>query len=537
VPEQRRHLQPPSLRASAIALPVGQDVRTPSLADRLAQISPLNLAGIQWAACALIVAILLIPTLLASLMTIPGFPQSGGAILRIRMWQRSLGFDPYSASPLLPPQTAFLLVLLALAVIAAFAAQAIAFWIVWTRNGDRYAAWTWWVGPIGSHLIMLLMAPMSADVFFYAMTGDMAANGHNPYTHALREFPTNPLFRYNHWIDMTSVYGPVWTTINRAIVGITGPDPFAAVLAFKLLLGLSALALAGLVWLIALRLTGSRRLAIAAFVLVAWQPNMIMETSGQAHNDSFMVLLLTAGIGVALIWGGRALRPAIALAAISIGIKYVTLPVVGLVALLRLATMRHGGHTGWRLVRAWALDLLVLALVAAIFVAPYWTGPEFFREMIREPGRLFSNPIFQPRLRSFMREIGLGSTLRMLQEGLPVIMQSLVVLFLLREAGRNTVTMFAFGKNAIDAPRSARLPLDVSATLLQSWMAIAIALSMFTPNAHSWYLTWPVVPVALFIVVQRRRGLEGYTSSSLPHWFWAYLVVTAVMTIASFQVS
>ena len=541
MPEQPP-VQPPTTRVTSLALPVGGGVRSTSFPERLARVSPLNLAVLQWASCGVIVAILLFPPLLASLMSIPGFPQSGGAIIRIRMWQRSFGFDPYGAEPLLPPQTAFLMLLLAFAVVAAFATQAIAFWRAWS-GGDRYPAWQWWLGPIGSHLIMLFMAPMSADVFFYAMTGDMTANGHNPYLHTLREFPENPFFRYNHWFDMTSVYGPLWTSVSRAIVSITGPDPFHAVLAFKLLLGLSAITLAGLVWFIALRLTESRRLATCAFVLVAWQPNMILETSGQAHNDSFMLLLLVAGIGALMVWGARFLRPALAIAALSIGVKYVTLPAVGLVALVRIATTRHGERTGWRLARAWALDALVLAAIAAIFIAPYWTGPEFFREMVREPGRLFSNPVFQPRLRSFMREIGLGSTLRMLQHGLPVIMQTLVVLFLLREAGRNALTMLDLRRVVADPANAARgrqtgmLPTEVTVALLQSWMAVAVALSMCTPNAHSWYLTWPIVPIALYVVVQRRRGADEFGSNTMPHWFWAYLAITGLMTIASFQVS
>ncbi|MGN6483325.1 MAG: hypothetical protein ACTHMX_02885, partial [Thermomicrobiales bacterium] len=135
------------------------------------------------------------------------------------------------------------------------------------------------------------------------------------------------------------------------------------------------------------------------------------------------------------------------------------------------------------------------------------------------------------------------STLRMLQHGLPVIMQSLVILFLLREAGRNARTMLELGRLASDPANLARnrqtgaLPTDITVALLQSWMAVSIALSMCTPNAHSWYLTWPIVPIALYVVVQRRRGADGFGSSTMPHWFWASLAITALMTIASFQVS
>ncbi|MGB3330198.1 MAG: hypothetical protein WBA46_14655 [Thermomicrobiales bacterium] len=541
MPEQQRPSQTSMPRTTTMALQVGQDVRSPSLAERIARVTPLHLALVQWMACGVVVSVLLFPTLFSSLLTIPGFPQSGGAILRIRMWQRSFGFNPYRFDPLEPPETAFLLGILALAVILAFAVHAIAFWQVWSNTDSGSPRWHWLLGPVGSHIIMLFMAPMSADVFFYAMTGDMAATGRNPYLHALSEYPENPLFRYNHWVDMTSVYGPIWTGVNRVLMAITGPQPFQAVLAFKLLLGLSSLALAGVVWFVALRLTHSHRLALTAFILVAWQPNMILESSGQAHNDSFMLLLLVTGIGTVLVWGRRLLRPALAVAALSIGVKYVTLPIAGLVALLRLATCPHEKHRGWRITRSWALDALVLMLLAAVFIAPYWTGPTFFQEMVREPGRLFSNPIFQPRLRSVMREIGLGSTLHALQQGLPFIMQSLVVLFILREGVRQTRSMLAFGRTRSDEsasrPRTRQLPLDVTASLLQSWMAITIALAMCTPNSHSWYLTWPVVPVALYLVVQRRRGEEEYRTSTMPNWVLVYLAVTALMTITSFQIS
>ena len=147
-------------------------------------------------------------------------------------------------------------------------AQGWAFWLAW--RGRRHSLWLWLTPPIVAQALMILMVPSNADIFFYEMTGDMAANGINPYAQALMEYPSNPLLPYNHWVEMTAVYGPVWTSVNAAIMSTTGADPVLATIVFKVFLGIVALSLSVLVYWLAKLLTESAQLATVAAVLVAW---------------------------------------------------------------------------------------------------------------------------------------------------------------------------------------------------------------------------------------------------------------------------
>jgi hypothetical protein len=384
--------------------------------------------------------------------------------------------------------------------------------------------WQWLLGPIGSHLIMLLLVPSNADVFFYEMTGDMAANGINPYVHALLEYPDNPLLPYNHWIEMTAVYGPVWTAANSAIMAITGPDPVMATVVYKSLLGIVALALAGLVYWFVKSLTSKQSLAVVAGVLVAWQPNMIIESSGQAHNDPVMLLLSTAGIFLAIAGGTRAIRGGIILIALSAMIKYVTLPLLGLLGLVRLIDRRkRRGLPG--VAGDWLVDGIAILLVVYAAFTPFWSGFDILRQMVLEPGRLFTNPLwFDPyMLLDFLFPSWVADAFASVtRAGMQLLSVGLILLVIVIFGKR----MWALGA----VSQSAESPPVWTKPLLVGWTVILSTLALLPVNSHPWYWTWPIVPIAVLICFNA-SGNES-TAPTAPRWFWGYLVLTAVMTIA-----
>ena len=51
----------------------------------------------------------------------------------------------------------------------------------------------------------------------------------NPYATPLYDVFQSPLYAYNHWVDMTTVYGPLWTLVTQGVVSLTGPEPARAV--------------------------------------------------------------------------------------------------------------------------------------------------------------------------------------------------------------------------------------------------------------------------------------------------------------------
>lgn len=453
--------------------------------------------------------------------------ETAGALERVALWQRGildvLGMDPEGSFYSLPPGV--IAYAARIAYIGMFLAQGWAFWIAW--HGTKAPFWKWLLGPVGAHLLMLLMPPSNADIFFYEITGDLARNGINPYVERMSEFPGNPLLPYNHWVDMTAVYGPVWTSFNSLVIWITGPDPLLATLVFKALFGLVALVLAALVYWFVSRLTGAHHLAVASGVLVAWQPNLIVESTGLGHNDPVMMLLSTSGMVMVILGGTRAIRGGIVLVVLSALIKYTSLPLMGILGLTRLADRRERGElTG--VFRSWILDGIAIGAVLVAAFAPFWVGTRTLREMITEPGRLFSSPLYlYPKVG--LEHIGPDWIAHRFESITSTFIQLLVV-------GVVLATTLRFGKqmwNAGARPQTDKgLPVWTRPVLV-SWAVILTSLALIPVNSHPWYWTWPIVPIAILIGHDGKFAskLQGHVPG-IPTWLWGYLFLTGAMTIA-----
>lgn len=484
----------------------------------------------MWVAVAVMVYALLATPVEDGNRGLMNLTESVGALERTALWQRAFSWLPgaeagggfVSWPPLLLNWT------VRLSLIVLFVVHALAFWRCWSGGGGSLLRWM--VGPIGAHLLMIGFLPTSADVFYYAMSGDLANTGANPYAYPLIYFPENPLYPYNHWVDMTAVYGPFWTAINQALVAVTGNDPVAAVVGFKLFLGAVAIGLALLVFWLAKQLTGSRQLALAAGVLVAWQPNLILESSGQAHNDAVMLLLATSGLALAVLGGQRGVRGALVLIAASAAVKYVTLPLLGLVGLVRLAEYRRSGVAG--LTRAWLLDGLAVAAVWIAAFAPYWVGPRTFAEMVSEPGRNFSNPLWLVPYLLSRWTIGKAVD--------PIFFGGLRVLLVGVTLGLVVWIAYRFGRHMVSRAPTRLFPAMVPAVsglpwwtgpLLVAWAATLGALAFLPVNTHAWYSTWPVVPVALLVAFRASTTPVDGVPPTLPRWFWVYLTFSALVML------
>jgi len=452
--------------------------------------------------------------------------ESFGALERVALWQRALQWLPGSTGDggfftLAPGAIAYGV---RAALVAMFLVHVWSFLLAW--RGNHRPFWMWLIGPIGAHVILLLMVPSNADVFFYEISGDLAADGLNPYLHPLVLFPDHPIYPYNHWVNMSTVYGPLWTTINAGLMQVAGPDPVTATFLYKAVLGVVAIACAVVTYRLAGFLTGQPRLAVAAGVLVAWQPNMLIESSGQAHNDPVLMLLATCGLALVLSGGIGAIRGAIVLVAASVMIKYVTLPLIGLLALVRLAAPNTKGRIA-RLLGHWAVDAVAIAAVVIGTFAPYWSGPETLAEMLREPGRIFTHPLW------FMPSLLLEDLFSPEVAGLYKVVSRLGLLLVLLVVMAGIVSRFAW---TVWHGGTARLDEDSSSTapwirpLLVAWAAMVCALAFIPANSHPWYWAWPIVPVALLVTFD--NSTEPGTLHRLPRWFWAYMAVTMVLTLA-----
>jgi hypothetical protein len=144
--------------------------------------------------------------------------------------------------------------------------------------------------------VTMLVMPgyYSADAFSYAMYGRLAAiYGLNPYVNPPAAAAADLIMPWVTWRDLVSPYGPLWTDVSWALAAAThAVSPMTQVFAYKLLMNAVHLTNVVLVWWLLGQFTSDLRARIGGLVLFAWNPLVLLETAGSAHNDELMVLLL-----------------------------------------------------------------------------------------------------------------------------------------------------------------------------------------------------------------------------------------------------
>jgi hypothetical protein len=151
--------------------------------------------------------------------------------------------------------------------------------------------------------LFLLPGLYTTDIFSYVMYGHISALYNlNPYIYPPNYFPNHELLN-THWIhpiwfDAPSVYGPLWTDLGWIFARLIAPLSLVhQVFAYKLLMNAAHLFNLTLVWWLLGRLMPSRpRARLTAFAVFAWNPVMLFDGAGNAHNDVLMVTLLLLGV-------------------------------------------------------------------------------------------------------------------------------------------------------------------------------------------------------------------------------------------------
>lgn len=239
-------------------------------------------------------------------------------------------------------------------------------------NPDRRALWLV-TGFGGVFAVSLLLQPYlaSQDIFSYALYARiLGLYGQNPYVDVPRDFPFDPLLEAIFWKDQPSNYGPIWIYLSAFVARLTGPDVALTLAALKALPAAFAIAGTPLVWSILGRVSPRDRLV--GTVLYAWNPLLVVETSGNGHNDSVMSFFLL--LGVWLYVRGRPL-PAMAALVVSALTKYVALALVPLFGIVQL---RNARTTPERIKVVASNGLLGAALVVVTFF-PVYAGPATFQ--------------------------------------------------------------------------------------------------------------------------------------------------------------
>jgi len=219
-------------------------------------------------------------------------------------------------------------------------------------------------------VIAFSLYPITAiDTYVYLAWGRVwAYYGANPFLVAPASFPQDPLTAFTGcWADDTTPYGPLWTWLSAIPGLVAGKDLLAGLLLMKALALASYLG-AGLAISHALSsVDGSIR--APGLLLFLWNPLIVLEVVGNAHNDGVMVFL--ALLAVALIVSRRPLAGFLALT-LSVLTKYATVLVAPVFLLHALANV-----PGWRRrARLVAMVAVSCAALAALLTAPFWAGKE-----------------------------------------------------------------------------------------------------------------------------------------------------------------
>ncbi|MBI3968603.1 MAG: hypothetical protein HY329_23460 [Chloroflexi bacterium] len=451
--------------------------------------------------------------------------------------------------------TAPLLAWLAATLVLAGASYVAALWIL--DCGAARCRGAGWVvlGFTALFQTTLLLMPgiFTTDVFSYLMYGRISGLwGLNPYVAVPAQFPDQQLLQWIHplWHEQPSVYGPMWEQVGRLLAPALQPLSLVdQTLVYKLLTNVVRLANLGLVWWLLGRFRpgdGSDAVRLTAFTIFAWNPLLLFEIAGNAHNDGLMVTLLflsliplaglvsgasaegsgrlprarladgepSGGARVAHQESGRWLA-ASALIGLSALVKYTT-AVVGIffvaVWLRRLPTWRAralwlaGGAAlmlGLTLVLAWPwLQLEALApLVAA-------AGGKLYQNSVPDVlAHVLATSLFDPFGRD--PETALATS----RFWVKVVARGLFLAYLAYELRR---LWPAAGRDANEA---------VTAALAAATRALLVLLLVVLTWVLTWYFTWPLALATLLgWRSQLARVAVGYTITALPvfyvHHYW-----------------
>jgi len=233
--------------------------------------------------------------------------------------------------------------------------------------------------------LFLLPGLYTTDIFSYVMYGQISAIYNlNPYIYPPNYFPNHELMNGNWihpiWFDAPSVYGPLWTNLGWVFARLIAPLSLVhQVFAYKVLMNVAHVVNLVLVWwLLSLLMSGRRRARLTAFTVFAWNPVMLFDGPGNAHNDVLMVTLLLLGVAPLALSVSRPTNRAwlggtffIAMSAL---IKYTT----GLVGLFYLVPWaRRLGSLPARLLWLGGTGVLVVAVTLVLF----WPWLEFPRAL------------------------------------------------------------------------------------------------------------------------------------------------------------
>jgi len=329
----------------------------------------------------------------------------------------------------------------------------------------------WIVGSIvGLHVVFLLAPPLlSTDIFGYLAHARLwSVHGLNPYSHVVAEIPADPVNQYlgRTWPKaLAAPYGPL-LLMGSPLLAALG---FAAAMwALKLAAAVAALGAVALTWKAARVLGRDPRPAAA---LVGLNPLWLAWSVGGAHNDLPMVLLMTAGVCLAV-----ASRPRLAGAALAGAVAVKATAGIALLALVAGGVRRRR---------------VLVGAVAGAAVAAALSFAVFGADLLGSVGSLLEQGQGSSR-QSVPRDI---SRLLRSEYPLPALRHLGTVIFVL-----TTVAMLGWAARTrrwIDAAGWITVALLATTTWLHAWYIVALLPLAALSESRRLQVTTVVMTIAM----------------------------------------
>jgi hypothetical protein len=291
--------------------------------------------------------------------------------------------DPLGADSFLVPATTLAALMLWLAVIYLAALRLLSNRLLGSR---KETAWL----VLGAALVFqatLLFQPglFSQDVFSYIAYGRLAAvYDLNPYVWPPSAIASDVVLPWvaEVWRTYPAPYGPLWLDVQWLMSRATDSLPVAdQALAYRVLASALLLANLGLAWQLLGRLTAlDRPERTTALAALAWNPLLLFEVAGNAHNDALMVSFSL----LALLWLAQRQPSNVLLSAVSLSLGALDKYLCGL-GLVWLAVAFAARSGGWRRRTIRVLTLVgVCGALALAFAAPWLELPDSLEPLLAE---------------------------------------------------------------------------------------------------------------------------------------------------------
>ena len=355
--------------------------------------------------------------------------------------------------------------------------------ILWSRPSGLPTHWLVVVStPLAA--ATLIMPPLYAtDIFYYGVAGEIAARfGANPYLHTPADFPNSALLPFNYWTDITSPYGPIWTSVSRAAATISKWDPFVCTLLLKMV-GLAAVvATAFGIFHFGRKIHPEGSWESLGVTLFTLNPFVWLTAVGDGHVDMVMGGFMVMAACLLARQRNIAAWCAISVATL---VKYLTGPVLPLFLLARSRA------------RFAALLCAAGVVLAVIAWGPYWAGVSTLSSLLEEGSRGYSAP-------PLLVIAGIGDALgapdgviELVTNVLAMFMLAGLVVWLLRALHH------ASGRNVVEEVRG--------------WALTMTAIPALLPRSHPWYFLTSMALLAA--VYPRTRRLTVLVYAAAGAWF------------------